>query len=48
MVFPIQQGSKRNWIYKIFLLGTMLISVLVIGCGKKHVQTQQIVFTIES
>jgi len=48
MVFPIQQGSKRNWIYKIFLLGTMLISVLVIGCGKKHVPPPQIVFTIES
>ena len=48
MVFPIQQRSKRNWIYKIFLLGTMLISVLVIGCGKKHVPPPQIVFTIES
>lgn len=50
MVFPIQQGRKRHRIlhFKSFLLGTMLISVLLAGCGNKHIPPPQIVFTIES
>ena len=50
MVFPSQQGKTRHWIsnFKSLLLGTMLISLLLVGCGSKHVPPPQIVFTIES
>ena len=50
MKFPIQQGRMAHCIstLKSVLLSTMLISVLLAGCGNKHVPPPQIVFTIES
>ncbi|UCG21827.1 MAG: hypothetical protein JSU80_04420 [Deltaproteobacteria bacterium] len=50
MEFPIQQGRMAHCIsrFKSVLLSTMLISVLIAGCGNKHVPPPQIVFTIES
>ncbi len=50
MEFPIQQGRMAHCIstLKSVLLGTMLISVLLAGCGNKHIPPPQIVFTIES
>ena len=50
MVFPIQQGRTTHWLssFRSVLLGSMLISVLLAGCGNKHVPPPQIVFIIES
>jgi hypothetical protein len=50
MVFPSQQGKKTHRMSNIesLLLSTMLISVLLVGCGNKHIPPPQIVFTIES
>jgi hypothetical protein len=50
MVFPSQQGKTRHWIhnFKSLLLGTILISVSLVGCGNKHIPPPQILFTVAS